>query len=95
MPDGREEGVAAADDLVHVEELVQVEEETGEVGHEEHADHADQDEGQLEVFGLEGKGDSITSFRRGRQRFPTKAGGVTAPIFRRTMSDLVRGRRKL
>lgn len=40
------------DDVVDVEELVEVEEEPREVGHEEHAHDAHQDHGQLEVLGL-------------------------------------------
>ncbi len=43
--------------LVDVEELVEVEQQPGQVGDEEHADHAHQDERQLEVLGLEDKWD--------------------------------------
>ena len=51
-PDGRPEVVAAADDVVHVEELVEVEQEPGQVGDEEHAHHAHQNHAQLKVLGL-------------------------------------------
>ena len=38
--------------LVDVEQLVQVQEEPGQVGDEEEADDTDQDHGQLELLGL-------------------------------------------
>ncbi len=44
--------VPASDDEIHVEQLVDVEQDARQVGHEEHADDADQDHAQLEVLGL-------------------------------------------
>ena len=44
--------VAALDELVDVEELVEVEEDARHVGDEEHADHAHQDHPQLQVLRL-------------------------------------------
>ena len=50
-PDGRSEDLAL-DHQVHVEQLVQVEQEAGQVRDEEHAYDANQDHGKLKIFGL-------------------------------------------
>lgn len=52
-PDGRPEVVPAADHQVHLKQLVEVEQQPREVGHEEHAHHADEEHGQLQVLGLQ------------------------------------------
>ena len=54
-PDGRHEVDAARDHVVHVEELVQVEQQPRQVGHEEHAHDEDEEKGELKVLGLERK----------------------------------------
>ena len=51
-PDGRDEVDAARDHVVHVEQLVQVEEQTRQVRDEEHAHYEDEEQGELEVLGL-------------------------------------------
>ena len=54
-PDGRHEVDAARDHVVHVEQLVQVEQQPRQVGHEEHAHDEDEEKGELKILGLERK----------------------------------------
>ena len=51
-PGGWHKSLFAIDHLFDVKELVEVEEEPREVGDEEHANDEDQNESQLQVFGL-------------------------------------------
>ena len=51
-PDRGEEVLTASNHVVHVEQLVQVEEQTRQVRDEEHAHYEDEEQGELEVLGL-------------------------------------------